>query len=315
MTPIANVTSPFALGGLVFVVILLLLVDLLFFARGRHPSFREAAIWSVGWLVLSLLMAFVVLALDDSSGAVEYTTVYLIERTLSLDNLFVFLLLFGYFAVPEEHRTKLLFWGIVLALVLRGLAILVGVELIDRFHWVLYVLGATLLVLAYRMLRGGHEDVDPEKNLVVRLTKRVFPVTTTHAGGSFFVHEDGKRKATPVFLAFVSLGAADIAFAVDSIPAAFAISEDAFVIWTANAFALMGLRALFVLVEELIKRFRYLDATLAIVLALVGLKILLEDVIHLSPAASLAMVAVCFAAGISASLLADKRDGGSAPAH
>lgn len=305
---LAVVDSPFAILGLIGVVIGLLLVDLLLFARGRQPSFREAAAWSIGWFLLSLLVALPILALDGSTAAVEYTTVYLIERTLSLDNLFVFLILFGYFAVPEEHRPKLLFWGIVLALILRGIAILVGVELIDRFHWVLYVLGVLLLVLAYRMFRGGHEDVNPEDNIVIKLTRRVLPVSTRMEGARFFIVENGKRYATPVFLAFISLGAADIAFAVDSIPAAFAISTDSFVIWSANAFALMGLRALFVLVEELIKRFRYLDATLAIVLGLVGLKILLEDVVHLSPAASLGMVLTCFAVGITASVLADRRD-------
>jgi tellurite resistance protein TerC len=306
--PLAVVDSPLAIGGVVVAVIALLLVDLLFFARGREPSFREAVIWSIGWFVFSLLIFLPIWALDGGQAAVEYTTVYLIERTLSLDNLFVFLLLFGYFAVPPRHRTELLFFGIVLALVLRGFAILVGVELIERFDWVLYVLGATLLLLAYRMLRGGHDDVDPEKNLVVRIARKVVPVTPRHEGGRFFTTIDGKRYATPVFLAFLSLGAADIAFAIDSIPAAFAISTDSFVIWTANAFALMGLRALFVLVEELIRRFRYLDETLAVVLGLVGLKILLEDVVHLSPVASLALVLVSFAIGITASVLADRRE-------
>ncbi|HYF27126.1 MAG TPA: TerC/Alx family metal homeostasis membrane protein [Baekduia sp.] len=305
---LAVVDSPLAIGGLLVVVVALLLVDLLLFARNRQPSFREAAIWSIGWFLLSLAMALPILALDGSTSAVEYTTVYLIERTLSLDNLFVFLLLFGYFAVPHEHRSTLLFWGIVLALVLRGIAILVGVELIDRFHWILYVLGALLLVLAYRMLKGGHEDVHPEDNVVVKATQRIFPVTPTMEGGRFFITENGKRYATPVFLAFVSLGSADIAFAIDSIPAAFAISTDSFVIWSANAFALMGLRALFVLVEELIKRFRYLDETLAIVLGIVGVKILIEDVVHLSPAASLGIVLSCFAVGITASVMADKRE-------
>jgi tellurite resistance protein TerC len=311
--PLAVVDSPFAIAGLIAVVVAMLLVDLLVFARNREPSFREAAIWSIGWFTVSLLVAFPMLALDGSESAVEYTTVYLIERTLSLDNLFVFLLLFGYFAVPPADRSKLLFYGIVLALILRGIAILVGVELIERFEWVLYVLGATLLLLAYRMLKGGHEDVDPEKNFVIKVTRKVVPVTTKHEGGKFFTVENGKRYATPVFLCFISLGAADIAFAIDSIPAAFAISEDSFVIWSANAFALMGLRALFVLVRELIEKFRYLDETLAVVLGIVGLKILLEPVIHLSPVASLGIVIACFAIGIGASIRADKRD--PAPAH
>jgi tellurite resistance protein TerC len=301
--PLAFADSPLAIGGLVAIVAALLLVDLLLFARGREPTTKEAILWSIGWLIVSLLVALPIMWLDSSSAAIEYTTVYLIERTLSLDNLFVFLLLFGYFAVPPEHRTRLLFWGIVLALILRGIAIMVGVELIEQFSWILYVLGALLLVLAWRMLKGGHEDMDPEDNLVVRATKRVFPVTTKFDGPRFFIREeDGHRKATPVFLAFVSLGAADVAFAIDSIPAAFAITTDSFVIWTANAFALMGLRALFVLVEILIARFRFMDETLAVVLGLVGLKLLVAEWVHLSPVASLAIVLAAFAVGIGLSL-------------
>ena len=302
--PLAIVDSPVVIAALLVVVVALLLVDLMVFARNRMPSFKEAAFWSIGWFLLSLLVALPILALDGEEAAVQYTTVYLIERTLSLDNLFVFLLLFAYFNVPVEHRTRLLFWGIVLALILRGIAILAGVELIERFEWVLYILGATLLLLAWRMLQGSHENIDPEHNLVVRATRRVLPVTARMEGPRFFLTEDGRRKATPVLLAFVSLGTADIAFAVDSIPAAFAITTDSFVIWTANAFALMGLRALFVLVEELIARFRYLDETLAVILGLVGVKLLIAEVVHVSAGISLAIVAICFAVGIGLSLRA-----------
>lgn len=300
--PVAIVDSPAAIGGLVVIVIGLLMVDLFLFARGREPETKEAILWSIGWFVLSLAVALPMYALDGSDAAVEYTTVYLIERTLSLDNLFVFLLLFAYFAVPVVHRTRLLFWGIALALILRGIAIIVGVELIEQFDWILYVLGALLLVLAYRMLRGTHEEMDPEKNLVVRATRRVFPVTTKQDGPHFFIVENGKRMATPAFLAFMSLGAADVAFAIDSIPAAFAITTDSFIIWTANAFALMGLRALFVLVEILIEKFRFMDETLAIVLGLVGVKLLIEEWVHLSPVASLSIVLAAFTIGIGASL-------------
>jgi tellurite resistance protein TerC len=314
----AIVSGPGPILGLVAVIVALLMVDLLLFARGREPSFREAGVWSVGWLVLSLLVALPIMALDSTSAGVEYTTVYLIERTLSLDNLFVFLLLFGYFAVPTEHRPKLLFWGIVLALVMRGVAIIAGVELLDRFHWLIYILGAMLVILAYRMLRGGHENVDPEKSIVVRGVRKVMPVADTDRSGRLLVRVGGRRAATPALLALVSLGFADVAFAIDSIPAAFAISTDSFVIWAANAFALMGMRALFVLVEGLIARFRYLDETLAVVLALVGIKLLIEDVVHVSPVGSLAVVLVAFAIGIGLSLHADKRDrnrGDATPAH
>src|SRR3712207_3512902 len=163
--------------ALVAALLFFLWLDLHFFARGREPNFGEAVRWSIGWLVLSLLAALIVLAVDDTQSAIDYTTVYLIERSLSLDNLFVFLLLFTYFGTPVELRARLLFFGIVFALVLRGLAILGGVALIEQFHWVIYVLGATLLLLAYRILRGVEENVDPDRNLMVRLVRRVFPVS------------------------------------------------------------------------------------------------------------------------------------------
>jgi tellurite resistance protein TerC len=308
MTPLAVVDSPWALGGVVGVIIGLLLVDLLFFARGRDPSFKESAWWSLGWLALGLTIALPMYVLDDTEGAINYTTVYLIERSLSLDNLFVFLLIFAYFAVPRTARPKLLFCGIALALVMRGLAILVGVELIERFHFVIYILGVLLLYLAWRVFRGVAEDVDPGKSVAVRLVRKVFPVTERYDDARFFTHDTGRRAATPLLLALAAIVAADIAFAVDSIPAAFAITTDSFAIWVANAFALLGLRSLFALVEELIRRFRYLDETIAFVLATVAIKLLIEDVVKIGPVVSLAIVVLSFAVGITASVLVDRRD-------
>jgi tellurite resistance protein TerC len=295
---------------LIAALLVFLWIDLHFFARGREPSFREGAIWSIGWLVLSLVAGLVLWALEGGTQATEYTTVYLIERTLSLDNLFVFLLLFSYFAVPVELRARLLFFGIVFALVLRGLAILGGLALIEQFEFVIYVLGALLVLLAYRILKGVGEEVEPDKNFAVRLVRRFFPVTSEYHGNSWFVQQGARRAATPLFVCLAAIVAADIAFAVDSIPAAFGITQDEFVIWMGNVFALLGLRALFVLVEGLIRRFRYLDQTIAIVLALVGIQLILEqaDVIHLSPEAKLGLVGLCFAVGIVASLVADRRD-------
>jgi tellurite resistance protein TerC len=251
----------------------------------------------------------VVWALEGGEDAVLYTTVYLIERSLSLDNLFVFLLLFAYFGVPYAHRGRLLIWGILAALVLRGLFILLGIALLEQFHFVIYVLGAALLILAYRIFTGVDENVDPDKNLLVRLVRRVWPVTSEFHGDKWFVKEgEGRSHATPVFLCLAAIVFADIAFAIDSIPAAFAITRDPFLIWMGNVFALLGLRALFVLVEGLIRRFRYLDETIAVVLAVVGVKLLIEDLVKLGPVASLLIVAACFAIGIVASLIADRRD-------
>ncbi len=294
--------------ALVAVLIVLLWLDLHFFARGREPSFKEAAVWSVGWLVVSAVAAVVVFALKGSEDAVLFSTVYLIERSLSLDNLFVFLLLFSYFGVPMERRARLLFWGIVAALALRGVFILAGVTLIDQFHFVIYALGLALLVLAFRIYKGVDENVDPDKNLMVRLVRRLYPVTDDFREGHWFVTEGSKRYATPMFLCLAAVVFADIAFAIDSIPAAFAITRDPFLIWMGNVFALLGLRALFVLVEGLIQRFRYLDQTIAVVLGVVGVKLLIEDLVKIGPLASLGIIAVLFTAGIVASVIADRND-------
>ena len=296
------------LGGLLVAVVFFLWLDLHFFARGREPSFKEAAWWSVGWLALSLLAAVPVLLLEGSEDAVLYSTVYLIERSLSLDNLFVFLILFSYFGVPYERRPRLLFWGIVAALAMRGIFILAGTELIEQFHVVIYVLGALLILLAYRIYRGVAENVDPDKNLMVRLVRRFFPVTDDFREGHWFIREDGRLHSTPLFLCLAAIVFADLAFAIDSIPAAFAITRDPLLIWMGNVFALLGMRALFVLVESLIARFRYLDETIAIVLGLVGVKLLIEDLVKVGPLVSLAVIAVAFTTGILLSIRADRRD-------
>src|SRR3954463_15069705 len=263
-------------------VVAFLAIDLKLFARGREPRFREGAIWSLGWLALSLLAALAIWPLRGGEDAVEYLTVYLVERSLSLDNLFVFLMLFAYFAIPQERRPRLLFWGIVAALAMRGLAILGGVALIEQFHFVVYILGATLLVLAYKIFRSSNEEPDPGSNPVVRLLSRT--------------------SATPLMICLAAIVLADIAFAVDSIPAAFGITRDPFVIWMGNVFALLGMRALFVLVEGLAKRFRYLDETIAVVLGIVGVKLLIEDIVKIGPLPSLGIIAVAFAVGIGLSL-------------
>jgi tellurite resistance protein TerC len=296
------------LAGLVVGLFVFLWIDLHFFARGREPSFKEAAWWSVGWLAVSLLAAIPVLLLEGSDDAVLYTTVYLIERSLSLDNLFVFLLLFAYFGVPYERRPRLLYWGIVAALAMRGLFILGGSELIEQFHVFLYLLGGALIVLAVRIWRGVSDNVDPDRNLMVRAVRRVYPVTSEFHGGHWFVRKDGRRWATPLFLCLAAIVFADLAFAIDSIPAAFAITRDPLLIWMGNVFALLGMRALFVLVESLVARFRYLDETIAIVLGLVGVKLLIEDIVKIGPVASLAGIAVAFTVGITLSVRADRRD-------
>ena len=298
-------------AALAVITVVLLWVDLHFFARGREPTFREGVVWSIGWLVRVAARRHVSLLFLDAHGvedAVTYTTVYFIERSLSLDNLFVFLLLFAYFGVPTEYRARLLFWGIAAALVLRGLAILGGVALLEQLHFFIYVLGVLLLFLAYRILRGVEENVDPDRNFVVRLVRRVLP-GHERVPRQALVRQAGRtRYATPLFVCLAAIVAADIAFAIDSIPAAFAITRDSVLIWMGNIFALLGLRALFVLVEGLIRRFRYLDETIAIVLGIVAVKLLAEDLYKVGPVLTLVIVFVAFAIGIVASVIADRRD-------
>jgi tellurite resistance protein TerC len=191
---------------------------------------------------------------------------------------------------------------------MRGIFILAGSELLERFHPLLYALGAALIVLAYRIWQGVAENVDPDRNLMVRIVRRFYPVTGTFHGGRWFVRIDGRRFATPIFLCLAAIVFADLAFAIDSIPAAFAITRDPLLIWMGNVFALLGLRALFVLVESLVARFRYLDETIAIVLGLVGVKLLIEDLVHIGPLVSLAVIAVAFTIGILLSIRGDRRD-------
>ncbi len=283
-------------------------VDLRLFARGRQPRFREAAAWSIGWVVVAFAATGVMWLAAGPEDSLVYTTVYVIERSLSLDNLVVFILLFSYFGIPTEHRARLLFWGIAAALLLRGLAILGGVALIEVFEPLLYVLGAALLWLAYRMFRGVEENVDPERNPLVRIVRRLYPVATAGREGRWFVSVDGRRHTTPIFLCLVAIVFADLAFAIDSIPAAFAITRDGFLIWMGNVFALLGLRALFVLVDGLVRRFRYLNETVAVVLAFVAVKLLTEAFVTIPPLPSLGIVGGLFAVGIVASLIADRRD-------
>jgi tellurite resistance protein TerC len=294
-----------ALGG---ALVFFLWIDLKLFARDREPSFREAVVWSLLWLAIGLGAALVIGAVRGEDDAVLYLTVYLVERSLSLDNLFVFLLLFAYFGIPVGERPRLLFWGILIALGVRGLAILGGVALIEQFHFVIYVLGATLLLLAYRIFRGVEEEVDPGNNLLVRFVRRMYPVADRHHGSRWFVKINGKRHVTPLFLCLSAVVFADIAFAIDSIPAAFGITRNAFLIWMGNVFALLGLRALFVLVEGLIRRFRYLDETIAIILAVVAVKLLIEDLYKMPPEASLVLVLGLLAGGIAASLFVERRE-------
>ena len=297
--------SLLVVAGAAFVV-LGLGVEQRFFARGRTAGRGEAIAWSIGWFALAMAIAAGIAIGGGPAGA--WTTVYLIERSLSLDNVFLFSLLLVYFTVPRELRGRVIAIGIVGALVLRGIAIVAGLALVEAAEAVVFVFGALLLYVAYRALRGGTEESNPSDSRALRLVRRAIPTTDEWRGNRLFVREGGRLHGTPLLLVVISIVLADIAFAIDSVPAALAVTHDAGVIWTANAFALLGLGAFLALVDILVQRFRYLDETIALILGFVGLKILTHDVVPLGDLASLAIIAVLLAGGIAASLLADRLD-------
>jgi tellurite resistance protein TerC len=281
-------------------------LELRLFAPSRPPRRGEALVWSTGWLVLAIAVAAGIALAGGPTG--EWTTVYLIERSLSLDMVFLFSLLLAYFLVPPELRGRVLVIGIAGALLLRAVAIAGGVALVDSVVAVLYVFGVLLLYVAYRAFRGAPEQADPSANPVLRLIRRTVPITSDFRGRRLVIREEGRLVGTPLLLVVVAIIVADIAFAVDSIPAAFAVTRDPIVIWTANAFALLGLGSLLAIVEILVRRFRYLDETIGLILAFVGIKILMADVVHISDLGSLAVIAVLIAGGIVASVMADRVD-------
>jgi tellurite resistance protein TerC len=276
------------------------------FAPSRAPRRKEAIVWSTGWLLLAVVVAAVIALTDGPAG--EWTTVYLIERSLSLDNVFLFSLLLTFFLVPPELRGRVIALAIAGALVLRGVAIVAGVALIESLEVVIYAFGVLLVYVAYRTFRGAAEESDPAANPILRFMQRIIPTTTEFRGRRLLIRDGGRLYGTPLLLVVVAIIIADIAFAVDSIPAAFAVTRDPVVIWTANAFALLGLGSLLALVDILVRRFRYLGKTIALILAFVGMKILAADLVEIGDFGSLAIIAILIAGGIIASLVADRLD-------
>ncbi len=292
------------------VVVVMLAVDLLAH-RGAHViRIKEAAAWSAVWVGVSLVFALIVtLTLGGTAGA-EFTTAWLLEKSLSVDNLFVFALIFGYFQVPRAYQHRVLFFGVVGALAFRGVFLAAGVAVISKFTAVLFVFAAVLLYSAWKLLKGEDETYDPGRSVAVRLLRKVIPVRDEYAGTRFFVKEVGRRVATPLLAVVVAIEAADLVFAVDSVPAVLAVSDEAFIVYTSNAFAILGLRALYFLLAGLLERFPLLSKGLAIILAFIGLKLLLqaghEVVSHSVPEipspVSLAVVVVVLAGSMLLSL-------------
>jgi tellurite resistance protein TerC len=290
-----------ALGALVIVMIA---ADLVLFARGRAPRLRESIVWSVVWLGLAVAFGAALWGWQGGEAGSQYLTGYLLERSLSLDNIFVFAVILAYFAVPAAVQPKVLSWGIALALVLRLAFILVGAALLDSFHATFYVFGALLLYTAYKLARHDDREVHPEHNAALRLLRRRVPMTADYDGDRLLVRRDGRRLATPLLAVFVVVATTDIVFAVDSIPAIFAVTQEPFIVFAANAFAMLGLRALYFVLVGLMDRFVYLSHGLAVILAFIGVKMLLIDVWHPPIWLSLVVIAAVLAATAVLSLRA-----------
>jgi tellurite resistance protein TerC len=285
-------------------VVAMLLVDLaLFGRRGREVSMRRAIGWSSGWTALGLAFAVVLWAWQGREPAGEYLAGFLIEKSLSIDNLFVFALVLGYFGVPAAWQRRPLFLGIVGAIVFRAIFIAAGAALLDAFHYAVYLFGAFLIVTGIRIGRKGEVHVDPARNPVLRLVRRFVPIAPRYDGDRLFVREGGRRLATPMLAALVLIATFDVVFAVDSIPAIFAVTRDTFVVYAANAFSLLGLASLYFVLAGMMLRFRYLNLGLAAVLVFVGAKMALVDVYDVQVFASLAIVVAILGLAIGASLL------------
>jgi tellurite resistance protein TerC len=286
------------------VVVLLLALDLLVFHRHAHrESTRQAALWSVVWVGLGLGFALFVGLARGSEAALAYLTAYLIEKSLSVDNLFVFAALFSYFSVAHENHHRVLFWGILGAIVTRGIFIFAGVTLISHFHWVIYLLGILLVATGARLGLSGGEQVHPERNLVVRWASRVLPMVRSYHGERFLVRTESGWRFTPLMLVLLAIESTDVMFAVDSVPAVLAVSRDAFVVYSSNIFAILGLRALYFVLAGALRSLRMLRPALALILVLVGVKMLVADVVEIPTAASLVVVALILSVATAGSLL------------
>lgn len=288
-------------------IIAMLIVDLVVLHKeDEKVSIREALIWTGVWIVLALIFGIGVYYYMGSQIALDYYTGYLIEKSLSVDNIFVFLLVFSYFQVPDEFQHKVLFWGIFGALVMRLLFIFTGVALLDRFHWIIYIFGGFLVFTGIKLALEKDKEVHPERNPMLKLVRRILPITKSYHSSKFFIRRMGKLIATPLFIVLVVIETTDLVFALDSIPAILAITRDEFIIYSSNAFAILGLRALFFAVAGIMRIFHYLHYGLALILVFVGVKMLVSEFYHIPTPYALAFIAVTLTVSIIASIINPK---------
>ena len=295
-------------------VAILLAADLFVIGRGeRGMSMKTAARWSAVVVSVALVFGLHILITEGTGRAAEYYAGYLIELSLSVDNLFVFLLVFQYFAVPARAQPRVLHWGIMSAIVMRGVMIVAGVLLLERFTWLIYVLGAILVATALKMLRQEEIRIEPEKNPLVRLARRVMPVTRAYEGAQFFVRSVRGWHATPLLLVLLVVEWSDLVFAIDSIPAIFAVTRDPFIVYSSNIFAIMGLRAMFFVLADAMNRFVYLKPGVALILGFVGVKMILTAWFHVPIGISLAVIGTVLIGAVALSALKLRRDRGLVP--
>ena len=289
-------------------VLVLLGLDLFVFQRKPHMvSLREAGLWSAFWVALSLAFNALIFFWKGREPALQFLTGYAIEKALSLDNIFVFLVIFEYFAVPQKYQHRVLFWGVLGALLMRGTMIYLGSALISRFDWILYLFGAFLLFTGLRMLRRGEIVQTPEQNWAVRLARKCVRCTRAYHEGAFVVLENGKRVITPMALALIAVESTDLIFALDSIPAIFGVTQDFLIVYTSNVCAILGLRALYFVLAGLVRMLAYLKTSLALVLSFIGIKMLIEHWIKIPIELSLGVITLILAGGVVASLMKTKR--------
>jgi tellurite resistance protein TerC len=290
-------------------ILAMLAIDLGVFNRKAHAvSLKEAIFWSILWTVLALLFNLGIYWYAGTTPALEFFTGYLVERALSFDNIFVFVLVFSYFGVPARYHHRALFWGVVGALVTRALFIAAGVALISRFEWILYLFGVILVVSGWKMMGDKDIEVHPDRNVFIRAARKVFPVETGYETGRFFLRKEGVLHCTSLFLVLLTIESTDILFAVDSIPAVFGVTQDPFIVFSSNIFAILGLRATYFLLAGVMESFHYLSHGLSLVLIFIGLKMLLEDFVHIPIALSLGVVMGVLTLAVLASLVRRRRE-------
>ena len=305
MSELHTVASPALWAGFVGFVLVMLALDLGVFHRRAHAvSAREALGWSLVWVTLALIFNAGVAWQFGSERGLEFLTGYLIEKSLSVDNIFVFVVIFSAMKIPAIHQHRVLFWGVLGALVMRAAMIFAGTALITRFHWLMYVFGAFLVFTGIKLFLEREKEEDPEHGAAMRFARRLIPSTSRLDGQHFFTVENGRRVATPLFMALLLVEISDLIFAVDSIPAIFAVTTDPFIVFTCNIFAILGLRSLYFLLAGVVDRFRYLKVGLSAVLVFVGAKMTLVDVFKIDPFVSLIVIATLLGASVIASLIA-----------